>query len=135
MKTPRELLFNRHRSITSKLDTLRVTVVSDLRKAAEPDSFAPRETLMALLWQRLIWPAKRVWLGAATTWCVILLLHASAPSPATLLKADAPRPSLEMITVFQNADSAAVADLQPILRTRYPLPGPRSDNRFSIIQS
>ena len=126
MKTARELLLNRHRSIEPKLDALRAKTISELRGGAKDLQVAPTKISLQLrIWQELILPARRLWLGLAAAWCLIAFLHASAPSPKPLLKADAPRPSVEMITVFQYPDSSAVAELKPVWKER--APGPRSE--------
>jgi len=126
MKTARELLLNRHRSIEPKLDALRSKAVAALRNSATDAQIRGARTSLPLrIWQELILPARRLWLGMAAAWCVIALLHASAPSPKPLLNAKAPRPALEMITVFQYPDSSAVAELKPLWKDW--APGPRSD--------
>jgi len=126
MKTARELLLKRHRSIEPKLDALRAKTVSALRdNTTDPPVVIAKTSLKLRIWQELILPARRLWLGMASAWCLIALLHASAPSPKPLLNAQAPRPALEMIMVFQYPDSSAVAELKPVWKER--TPGPRSD--------
>ena len=126
MKTARELLLKRHRSIEPKLDALRAKTVSALRESATELPVASAKTSLRIrIWQELILPARRLWLGMAAAWCLIVLLHASAPSPKPLLNAQAPRPALEMIMVFQYPDSSAVAELKPVWKDR--APGPRSE--------
>ena len=126
MKTARELLLKRHRSIEPKLDALRAKTVSALRDSATDLPVASAKTSLKLrIWQELILPTRRLWLGMAAVWCLIVLLHVSAPSPEPLLNAQAPRPSVDMIMVFQYPDSSAVAELKPVWNDR--VPGPRSD--------
>ena len=125
MKTARELLLKRHRSIEPKLEALRAKTVAALRESATDRPVASAKTSLKLrIWQELILPARRLWLGMAAAWCLIGLLHVSAPSPKPLVNAQAPRPSVEMIMVFQYPDSSAVAELKPVWKERT---GPRSE--------
>jgi len=134
MKTVRELLLNRHRSIQPKLDALRAKTTSELRVGASDMEIAHAKPGLRLrIWQELILPARRLWVGVAAAWCVIAFLHVSAPSAKPLLNAEAPRPPLEMITVFQYPDSAAVAELKPVWKER--TPGPRSDRPAQELRS
>src|ERR1041384_3889719 len=100
MKTARELLLKRHRAIEPKLDALRARVVFGLSEEIERGPSPVKVRLADRIWQELILPARRLWIGAAAAWCLIGLLHASAPSPKPLLSAKAPRPSVDMIMVF-----------------------------------
>lgn len=126
MKTARELLFKRHQSIEPKLDAQRAKVVFQLGEGSKNVQSEPRRRSLKLrIWQELILPARRLWLGAAAAWCVIGLLHATAPSAKPLLNAQAPQPSVEMIAVLQYPDLAAAAELKPVSKDR--APGPRSE--------
>ena len=134
MKTVRELLLYRHRSIQPKLDAFRAKTTSELRVGASDMKIAhAKPSLRLRIWQELILPARRLWVGVAAAWCVIAFLHVSAPSAKPLLNAEAPRPPLEMITVFQYPDSAAVAELKPVWKER--TPGPRSDRPAQELRS
>ncbi|SRR5258706_8380260 len=126
MKTPRELLLARQRSIQPKLDAIRAQVICELRVGGEHPRIAPAKTSLWLrIWQEVVLPARVVWLGSAAAWCVIALLHSLGPKPRATLEADVPRPSLEMIMVLQNPDSGAVAELKPAWKNR--AFGPRSE--------
>jgi len=66
MKTARELLLNRHRSIEPKLDALRSKAVAALRNSATDAQIRGARTSLPLrIWQELILPARRLWLGMA----------------------------------------------------------------------
>ena len=134
MKTVRELLLNRHRSVEPKLNALRARTISELQAGAGDLQIAhAKPSLRLRIWQELILPARRLWVGVAAAWCVIAFLHVSAPSAKPLLNAEAPRPPLEMITVFQYPDSAAMAELKPVWKER--TLGPRSDRSAQEIRS
>ena len=73
MKTPRQLLLERHRSAEADLDKIRQAVVSqNLRKA----EMAPESvSFLERLWLELFVPARGIWAGIAVTWLIILVLH------------------------------------------------------------
>jgi hypothetical protein len=87
MKTPREILFNRHRNAEPRLDAIRHAVVEGLNdRAAAPQSAGVVSLLPGFpraFWREVIQPARRVWGGLAAAWVVVLLLnvvsHAGAP--------------------------------------------------------
>ncbi|HTV63286.1 MAG TPA: hypothetical protein VMH30_12025 [Verrucomicrobiae bacterium] len=75
MKTPREILFERHRAAVPKLNKLRRETV---------DAEFPRRSSSvallnwpALLWRELIWPCRRVWMGLAAVWILIVAANFS----------------------------------------------------------
>lgn len=77
MKTPRQILLERHRNAEARLDAIRQDVLAALRKAParEPRPLASltlRDAVLSLRWHL-------VGLGAA--WLVVLLLNI-APSPS-----------------------------------------------------
>jgi hypothetical protein len=82
MKTPREILFERHQSAQPKLDALRRKALAECAEAtAAPEMngrLGPWFNLSRVpmkLWQELIWPCRRIWGGLAATWCVLLLIN------------------------------------------------------------
>ena len=80
MKTPRELLFERHRAAEPKLDTLRQKTVSRLAKAPAVNSrpSAPRSS-----WRDMLLSLRWHLAGLSAAWLVVLVLnidHSQAPS-------------------------------------------------------
>lgn len=80
MKTPREILLERHRDAEAKLDAIRKEAVAEFtaapaRESAErfSISYAARR-----LWSGLIQPYRRIWAGLAAVWVVILALNLAA---------------------------------------------------------
>lgn len=78
MKTPREILLNRHRPAETKLDAVRKSALD----AAFPSAARNVETrapfprrLVWVLWRELIFPCRRVWAGLAAAWVVLLVLN------------------------------------------------------------
>jgi len=109
MKTPRELLLDRHQAMNQPLDKIRKQVLrsegrallehSRRREEAEKDfgllKSPPRHLggyevsgpgdWLAVLWSELVRPYRRLWTGLAAAWVVILALHVSTRErpPAT----------------------------------------------------
>lgn len=71
MKTPRELLLERHRSMDPKLDAIREHVVAGLR----PTARGPAPTATGSLWEKLVMPLRWHLAGLAIVWMVIALLN------------------------------------------------------------
>jgi hypothetical protein len=77
MKTPREVLLQRHQAADAKLDQIRSAVVAQIRPTPPPRSeWLPVRALFTG-WRELIWPARRIWTGLATAWLFILIANAS----------------------------------------------------------
>jgi hypothetical protein len=82
MKTPREILLNRHQAAQTELDRIRQTVVAEMPQPA-PNAekrSSPRELPLLLaaalkLWRELILPCRRTWAGLAAVWLVIVGFH------------------------------------------------------------
>ena len=84
MKTPREILFDRHRYVEPKLDRIWTRIAA--RPAVAPyqqpiemespvglDRRASR--VVFVFWRELIWPCRRVWAGLACVWAFIIVLN------------------------------------------------------------
>jgi hypothetical protein len=79
MKTPREILTERHRSIGPKLDAMRQEVITMLPSSGSADALHPKSSrhwsFAATIrkgWQQLIWPSRRAWAGMAVIWLAVL---------------------------------------------------------------
>ena len=80
MKTPREILLERHRDAEAKLDAIRNTAVAEFTAAPATES-AERFSISFVagrLWSGLIQPYRRIWVGLAAVWVVILALNLAA---------------------------------------------------------
>ena len=79
MKTPRHILFDRHRAAIPLLDSIRAEFVSRL----SPPDAAPRGSILFAaarkLWEELVWPCRRAWTGFAVVWIVLLGVHLATP--------------------------------------------------------
>jgi hypothetical protein len=77
MKTPREVILERHQSAEAKLKAIRVEDLAACARSAVEASGERQATLSlsaiaGRLWQEMFSPWRRVWAGVAVTWVVIL---------------------------------------------------------------
>ena len=81
MKTPREILLNRHREQTAQLDALRIEVIGTLRSNPAPDDRAVPAGFLVQAWRELFVRYRRTWLALGTVWCALGALHVSIDAP------------------------------------------------------
>ncbi len=88
MKTPREVLFQRHHSAEAKLDRIRENVVASLETSpsanieSPPPTWALRNFIMPLRWHLA---------GLSAAWLIVALLNIDRPSATpTVKQADTP---------------------------------------------
>jgi hypothetical protein len=146
MKTPREILLERHQTAAPKLDAIRREVLSaefvrEGRRVAVPKfRVADTATLPLLIWRELISPCRRIWTGLATIWILIFVVNFSQRDPSELMAKKLPPPSLEMILAFRQQqqllaelvgpnETRAAAPPKPLL------PQPRSEGRIEILMT
>ncbi len=80
MKTPREILLERHRNAETKLDAIRKEALAEFAATPATES-AERFSISCAargLWSELIQPYRRIWAGLAAVWVVILALNLAA---------------------------------------------------------
>lgn len=76
MKTPHEVLLERHQAILPKLDAIRQRVLEgELRVSAPPHRLPWR--WLSVSCRELVWPCRRVWAGLAVVWLCILAAQIS----------------------------------------------------------
>jgi len=76
MKTPRELLLDRHRAAAPRLDAIRVSVLASAAREAVPlASVNVAATCCLTLWRELFLPCRRIWNGLAIVWLVLIALN------------------------------------------------------------
>ncbi len=74
MKTPRQLLLDRHADAQASLDALRQSVVAPMRPRRRP--------WLELLWQELVMPIRPLLAGLSVVWVLILALHLTTRGPS-----------------------------------------------------
>jgi hypothetical protein len=87
MKTPREILLERHRAAEGKLDAIRREALQLAAEGQAASAQKPKLTLAMIpltIWRELFLPARRIWAGLAAVWVLIFVLRvaSSEPSPA-----------------------------------------------------
>jgi hypothetical protein len=88
MKTPREILLERHQTARPKLDEIREKVVWEGRRAAVPKyGVADTATLSARYWREFIFSLRWHLAGMGAAWLLILLLTLNVGPSATLASA------------------------------------------------
>lgn len=107
MKTPREILLQRHQSAQPKLDAIRKQVVATLSSPSKASrSFHQPFSLARLplkLWQELVWSCRRVWIGFAAVWLVIVAVNVANNSgePNRVMARATPPPSPQMLAALE----------------------------------
>ena len=128
MKTPRELILERHQAAEAKLEAIRA---ADLAAEARGQR-QPSLSLAAIarkFWLEALWPWRRVWIGLAASWLFILGLNLATGDIPRTASAKPPRPGPEVLAVLQQQEQLLTQLLgrgtQPHA-SRPRAPGPRS---------
>jgi hypothetical protein len=79
MKTPREILFDRHRQAESRLDAVREKALAAVAVEGTTQRLQPNPSIGSLFqavlrkaWSELIWPSRRAWAGMAAVWLAVV---------------------------------------------------------------
>ena len=134
MKTPRELILERHQSAEAKLKAIRAEDLAACTRSAAQASRQrqPSISLSAIarqFWQETFWPWRRVWAGVAASWLVILALNLATGDTPRTASIKPPRPDPEVLAVLQQQEQLLTQLLgpgAPPLVSRLRTPGPRS---------
>jgi hypothetical protein len=131
MKTPREILLHRHRSVTSRLDAIRREVLAEFPVRTEPEanvgtSFL-REFLLPLRWHLAAMSA--LWVFAA-------LLNIESGSPVSQTARNQSPSSQALVALFENRRQLAEMINSPSddVAITAPVPPPFTPRRRSDIQ-
>jgi hypothetical protein len=128
MKTPRELILERHQAAEARLEAIRAEdLAAEARGQRRPSlSF----TMIAQrLWLEALWPWRRVWVGVGAAWLVILTLDLATADTPRVATARTSRPDAQVQAVLQQQEQLLTQLLgvetppPPSHPTR---PGPRS---------
>lgn len=108
MKTPREILLQRHHAIAPRLDAVRAVAVDQLNlKETKEQSKVPVSLFLrvpAALWRELILPSRRIWTGLAAAWVVIIVVHLASreTEPSVVVKSTPLSPEVLIVLREQN---------------------------------
>lgn len=114
MKTPRQILFERHADAQASLDALRQSVVAPMRQRRRP--------WRELLWQELVLPIRPLLAGLSIAWALILALHLTARGPATERRTQPLPPSIAREAVAQQRILTSLLGLRPTESVEPPQP-------------
>jgi hypothetical protein len=103
MKTPREILLNRHQAAETRLDQIRreaIRVAADVNRRSSPvreltfaaSAFRP----LATLWRELVLPARMTWASIAAIWLVIGIFNLSQSDQTTAMARVSPMTPQEL---------------------------------------
>jgi hypothetical protein len=137
MKTPREVLLERHRSAEAGLDAVRRNALATTVDVSRHDRPAITPLfVISKLWQELIWPCRRIWLGLATLWLGVIAfdLMTTGDSQAAGSQTTSSNPMVIMAWKEQRRLMAQLLEPvtpEPVLNP--PAPRPRSDRRHVLL--
>ena len=135
MKTPREIILDRHRAAEEKLNAISAQDLAAYAQTStikEPDSSTGR--LAARFWHEAIWPWRRAWAGFAAVWLGIVALHfASGDSPSSTIS-EAARANPQVIVVLEQQKQLLAQLLGPVSAPKETRsqPAPRSESRHEL---
>ena len=144
MKTPRELLLERHQATMPKLDAIRrevVEVAADVnrRKQTVRDlTFAAAlANAIRLSFLELVWPCRRTWAALAAVWIALFIFNVSQRDKAELAARKLPPPSPEAIMAWRQQErllaeligSPGTGDAE---QRKIFLPKPRTENMEAV---
>jgi hypothetical protein len=144
MKSPRDILFNRHESAAPKLDAIRQSTVAAVcdRRLGMNDARERRSatTIIQTIWLELVWPSRRIWTGLAAVWVLIFIFNFSQRDPAEMMAWKSPPSSPEMILTFPQqerlmAELIGPNETQAVAPSKPFLPQPRSEGRIEILMT
>ncbi|HTY88289.1 MAG TPA: hypothetical protein VMB80_12550 [Candidatus Acidoferrum sp.] len=144
MKTPREILLDRHRAAEPKLEAIRREVVAaEFHGPGRVSSVSPSESLktpetgkmpvLLLIWREVIWPCRRIWTGLAAVWLLILAVNLSMRDPVSNITGKPVRSGAVMISwQTQQRWMSELLTERPMPpeadRPRNVVPGPRTES-------
>jgi hypothetical protein len=149
MKTPREMLFGRHKAVEPKLDDIRQDIVAELnnkdgasRTARKAQRFsdrlvAPLFGLPNVAWRELVLPSRMIWTGLAAVWLLILTANFSMRDHSAIKMAkQAPeimmtfRQQQQMLSQLLGPDGPPIAEAKKSY-----LPRPASERRVELLMT
>jgi len=144
MKTPREILLNRHQSAAPKLDAVRRTVLAGLNhKDTKARSWTDNFVSLCLggsnmLWRELIFPCRRTWTALAAVWVLIFIFNVSQRDKSELAARKLPPPSPEAIMAWRQQEKLLAELIGPSTpgdaeRRKIFLPKPRTENAEFLV--
>jgi hypothetical protein len=143
MKTPRELILERHRAIETKLERIRPEELAAQAREALASTVHPNPTgqeagLWAVareFWMESIRPWRRAWIGMAAAWIVILVSFAATHDTPQTARVKVSPPSPELMAALREQRQMMLQLFEPSASVRpaeTKIPGPRSEQRIAM---
>jgi len=145
MKTPREILLQRHAAAAPKLDAIRSAAVGKLSNEATKRRSFPTffETVFLRcsnkFWLELVWPCRRTWAGLTAVWLLLAAFNLTHTDHNQAVAGKSPPPTTEMRLAFQEQQHL-LAELvgppppaPPAEPPRRQNHQPRSENRRTLM--
>lgn len=138
MKTPREIILEKHRRVETRLESLNAeTLASAARESLEcapAKSASPAHALSFVerFWIEAILPWKRVWIGFAAVWVGIVALNVAVNGNSGRVERQMTETDPQVKTVLLEQRQMLAQLLQPAgsqQASRSAIPGPRSEAR------
>jgi hypothetical protein len=137
MKTPREILLNRHRSAEPKLDAVREAALANSFPGTEQNAIQPAEIrapfairVAQVLWRELFLPCRGIWAGLAAVWMLILVLNMPAGEKHGRLARVTSPPDKQVLAVLREQREMLAQFVEPMIPSpaiRPKTPGPRGE--------
>ena len=141
MKTPREILLERHRAAKPRLDAIRRAVVADMNNKETKQQSSIFVSLFLRcsqnFWRELLWPSPWAWAGTTAAWVLIFALNfaASAGSEGVSMAGSRAIPAsvVEMALAERQSLMTSLLDSSPMEPAAPPRelirPRPRSERK------
>lgn len=143
MKTPREVLLNRHRAAEPQLNSTCRTVVEELAKKKTKQQNLLLVSLLwypRIFWRELIWPARRIWAGFAATWLVVVAANLADWHSSPVTQAKTKLPPSQVLTAWRQqqkflTELVGQTDWGDAEKPKATTPRPRTERQatFSIV--
>jgi hypothetical protein len=108
MKTPREILLERHAQVQPGLDAVRRKALATVRvpiDAKMPQADVSNSSsfmfLLGKAWRELIWPSRHAWAGMAAVWLGVLVANLEMKASSAAIQPVRPAFSREMVRAFE----------------------------------
>ncbi|HEX3797935.1 MAG TPA: hypothetical protein VH413_04475 [Verrucomicrobiae bacterium] len=139
MKTPREILFEKHRDAEAKLSQLDAQPLAEYARESSRQKTSTRalaHSWLKYFWSEAVLPWRKIWIGIASAWLVIIgmsLTVNSRPGGAVAEQAKVDPQTRTVLLEQQRMLAQLLEPTAPPVRLKPATPGPRSDARLQEV--